>query len=171
MVVSCFKNTSIKFRIYRCHPVLCSPVEKICITCHKRPRIFLSNTFPSFLQGTNKSYSNFCRKFHTVEDGDRNPVNIFVVILIMAPVEYLTQKMYAEKSACLLTLNAPKRFQNKISPVLTAHLWFCLHCKESPIYVFPETELRGLSPNLHIHLSLSDLYIPRIGPTYFPAAE
>jgi hypothetical protein len=24
--------------------------------------------------------------------------------------------------------------------------------------------LRGLSPNFHIHMSVSDLYIPRIGP-------
>ncbi len=30
-------------------------------------------------------------------------------------------------------------------------------------------ELRGLSPNFHIHVSVSDLYIPRIGPhTIFP---
>jgi hypothetical protein len=35
-----------------------------------------------------------------------------------------------------------------------------LHCNESPIYVFPEMELRGLSPNFHIHVSVSDLYIP-----------
>jgi hypothetical protein len=38
-----------------------------------------------------------------------------------------------------------------------------LHCKENPIYVFPEKELSGLSPNFHIHASLSDLYIPTIG--------
>ncbi len=28
----------------------------------------------------------------------------------------------------------------------------------------PFWELRGLSPNFHIHVSVSDLYIPRIGP-------
>jgi hypothetical protein len=39
-----------------------------------------------------------------------------------------------------------------------------LHCKENPIYVFLFWELRGLSPNFHIHVSESDLYIPRIGP-------
>jgi hypothetical protein len=33
--------------------------------------------------------------------------------------------------------------------------------------VFPENELRGLSPNFHIRLSVSDLYIPRIGPHIF----
>jgi hypothetical protein len=36
------------------------------------------------------------------------------------------------------------------------------HCKENPIYVFLFWELRG--PNFHIHVSESDLYIPRISP-------
>jgi len=39
-----------------------------------------------------------------------------------------------------------------------------MHCKENPIYAFLFWELRGLSPNFHIHVSMSDLYIPRIGP-------
>ncbi len=39
-----------------------------------------------------------------------------------------------------------------------------LHCKENWIYVYAEKELRGLSPNSYIHVSVSDLYIPRIGP-------
>ena len=38
-----------------------------------------------------------------------------------------------------------------------------LHYKEISIYVFPEKELRGLSPNFHIHVSVSDLYITTIG--------
>jgi hypothetical protein len=36
-----------------------------------------------------------------------------------------------------------------------------LHCN---VYIFLFWELRGLSPNFHIHVSVSDLYIPRIGP-------
>jgi len=39
-----------------------------------------------------------------------------------------------------------------------------LHCKENPIYVFLFWKLHRLSPNFHIHVSASDLYIPRIGP-------
>ena len=39
-----------------------------------------------------------------------------------------------------------------------------LHCKEDPIYVFQEMKLRGLVPNFHIHVSVSNLYIPRIDP-------
>jgi hypothetical protein len=35
-----------------------------------------------------------------------------------------------------------------------------LHSYENPIYVFPEKELRGHSLNFHIHVSVSDLYIP-----------
>ncbi len=33
--------------------------------------------------------------------------------------------------------------------------------------VFPEKELRGFSPYFHIHVSVRDLYIPRIGPPIF----
>jgi hypothetical protein len=29
--------------------------------------------------------------------------------------------------------------------------------------IFPEKEYRGLSPNFHIHASVSDLFIPMIG--------
>ncbi len=42
-----------------------------------------------------------------------------------------------------------------------------LHCNENPIYVLPEKELRGLSPNFHINVSVSDLYSPRISPHIF----
>jgi hypothetical protein len=42
-----------------------------------------------------------------------------------------------------------------------------LHYTEHPIYVFPEMKLRCLVPNSNIHVSMSDLYIPRIGlPTW-----
>ncbi len=42
-----------------------------------------------------------------------------------------------------------------------------IHCKEILIYVFPEKELRGLSPSFHIHVSVSDLYITMFGPPIF----
>ncbi len=44
---------------------------------------------------------------------------------------------------------------------------FPLHCKEISIYVFSEKELRSLSHNFHIHVSVSDLCIPTIGPPIF----
>ncbi len=39
-----------------------------------------------------------------------------------------------------------------------------LHCYENPSYVFLFWELHGLSPNFHMHVSVSDLHISRIGP-------
>jgi hypothetical protein len=41
-----------------------------------------------------------------------------------------------------------------------------VHCNKNPInvHVFLLWELRGLSPNFHIHVSVSYLYITRIGP-------
>ncbi len=41
------------------------------------------------------------------------------------------------------------------------------HCKENSIHVFPEKELRGLSPNFHTHVSGNDLYVPTLGPSIF----
>jgi hypothetical protein len=42
-----------------------------------------------------------------------------------------------------------------------------MHCEIISIYVFPEKELRGLSPYFHSHVSVSDLYIPMMGLPFF----
>ncbi len=42
-----------------------------------------------------------------------------------------------------------------------------VHCKEIWLYLFPKKELRGLSPNFHILVTVSDLYIPTFGPPIF----
>jgi hypothetical protein len=42
-----------------------------------------------------------------------------------------------------------------------------LHSNENSIYLFQEKELRGHCPNFHIHVPVSGLYIPRIGPHIF----
>jgi hypothetical protein len=39
-----------------------------------------------------------------------------------------------------------------------------VHFAENRIYVFPEKELHGLSPNSFIHVSVIDLYFTTIGP-------
>jgi hypothetical protein len=51
--------------------------------------------------------------------------------------------------------------------LLVADLSGYVHCNENPICVFPGKELRGLSPNFHIHVSVSDFYMIRIGPHIF----
>jgi hypothetical protein len=38
-----------------------------------------------------------------------------------------------------------------------------MHCTENPIFKFPEMKLPALVPNSYIHVSVSDLYIPRVG--------
>ncbi len=42
-------------------------------------------------------------------------------------------------------------------------LYSTVHCKENPIYAFLFWELRGISLNFPIPVSVSDLYISRIG--------
>jgi hypothetical protein len=49
---------------------------------------------------------------------------------------------------------------NTISPTIHPYP----HCKENSIYVYLFWELRDLSPNFYIHVSVSDLYIPKNGP-------
>jgi hypothetical protein len=47
-------------------------------------------------------------------------------------------------------------------------LFHLLYCNENNIYVFLFWELRGLSPNFQVHVSVSDLYIySQDRPTYF----
>ncbi len=55
---------------------------------------------------------------------------------------------------------------NKLSMIPSSTLT-TQHCNKNPIFVFPEQELWGLSPNFHIHVSVSDLYIHRNGPHIF----
>ncbi len=38
-----------------------------------------------------------------------------------------------------------------------------LRCTKNLFHVFPEMKLQGLIPNSYIHVSVSDLYIHRIG--------
>jgi hypothetical protein len=43
------------------------------------------------------------------------------------------------------------------------YILYCeYHCKEHSIYVFLFWELRSLSPNFHIHVSMNNLFTPRI---------
>jgi hypothetical protein len=50
--------------------------------------------------------------------------------------------------------------------VYLLQLYCSVHCKEinteNSKQILPEKEWRGLSPDLHIHVSLTYLYIPRI---------
>ncbi len=63
--------------------------------------------------------------------------------------------------------NRNKRYK-KASLLMPLHLYLDVqHCNENPFNVFLFWELRGLSPNFHVHVSVSDLYIPRVRPHNF----
>ncbi len=62
--------------------------------------------------------------------------------------------MYTVKKCYRFSRPKPRNVNNQTLP----------HCKENPSYVFLFWKLRGLGPNFHIHVSVSDLYIPRICP-------
>jgi hypothetical protein len=52
-----------------------------------------------------------------------------------------------------------------------AHTRSFPHCNENPIYVFLFWELRGLSPNFHIHVTVGDFIYSQDRSTYFPSVE
>ncbi len=56
------------------------------------------------------------------------------------------------------SLKKLKCFEQKIHKKIS--MYTESHCNENPIYVFPEKELGGLSPNFHIHVSVM-IYIFR----------
>jgi hypothetical protein len=44
-----------------------------------------------------------------------------------------------------------------------------VHCKDKMLkQIFPEKEYRSLSPNFHIYVSVSELYIPTMGLPFLP---
>jgi hypothetical protein len=62
-----------------------------------------------------------------------------------------------------------REMERKDGVTVVQHSAYAL--QRNPIYVFPEKELCGLSPTVHIQVSVSDLYIPKNRSTYFPTAE
>ncbi len=63
------------------------------------------------------------------------------------------------------TITAP--FPARHSVVISCKL--PKHCKGNSVYIFLFWELRGLSPNLNIHVSVGDLYTGSVH--IFPLAE
>jgi hypothetical protein len=53
---------------------------------------------------------------------------------------------------------------NSLPGTISTKTLTLLHCNGNSVYIFLFWELRSLSSNFQIHMSVSDLYIPRIGP-------
>jgi hypothetical protein len=67
----------------------------------------------------------------------------------------------------LCTVYMRIRMETQLWIVTKTDIGFTTHCNGNPIYIFLFRGLSALSPNFHIHVSVSDLYIPRIGPRCF----
>jgi hypothetical protein len=104
---------------------------------------------------------------------------VFYTVLIINCYKYIYMPATLLTNTLLLSAYWPIRdwikdhtlelWSTRLFMVLSYLFRLLLHCNENPIYVFLFWELRGLSPNFRIHVSVSDLCIPRISPqsTYF----
>ncbi len=121
-----------------------------------------------------------------------NPIKVlasFYMKVQIRPVPYISSILYVEKSEKLFhhrknwggsfahrssvgarctrvpftQLPAPCPDHEHHRGLHTRYLHNTLHYKQDPIDVFLEMK-GGLIPNFHIHVSVSDLYIPTIGP-------
>jgi hypothetical protein len=70
------------------------------------------------------------------------------------PVDIITEATDAEKGEVDLAPSCPAQVQGITLQSYSTENWR---------KIFPERKLRGLSPNLYIHISVSDLYIFTIG--------
>ncbi len=66
-----------------------------------------------------------------------------------------------KEPASFTALLFPEKFS--VKTMLPVHAPLQRQNTEISIQIFPEKEYRGLSPNFHIHPSVSDLYIPTLG--------
>jgi hypothetical protein len=82
-------------------------------------------------------------------------------------VEWYFLRDTVEKTYCILSIILGKgRLREREGPVEPRR---CVRHAlqrqnaENSIQIFPEKEYRGPSPNFHIHMSVSELYIPSMG--------
>jgi hypothetical protein len=69
-------------------------------------------------------------------------------------------KSARSKNHCRVSFPIPRHVGDYVcqqTDFLSQKGFFLPHCKGS-IYAFPEKELRGLSPNFHTHVPVSNLY-------------
>jgi hypothetical protein len=89
--------------------------------------------------------------------------------ILQIPAKYLSMIYYATSSKQILFSNVKcnKKLVFAIKTVKVRKGWVSIsrmpHCNENPTYVFLFWEKRGLSLNFRIHVSMSDLFSPRIG--------
>ncbi len=81
---------------------------------------------------------------------------------------YWSQQLYRHRGAlsictqCSLCLFLQKNNHILGLNCSLTHWEYLPHCNGNSVYIFLFQEQHGLSPNFHTHVSLNDLYIPRI---------
>jgi hypothetical protein len=75
-------------------------------------------------------------------------------------------RMFPQHSQCLVWGRFPHMWKYLVY-MRNSYCCGMAYALQQKIYIFLFWELRGLSPNFHIHVSVSDLYIPTFGPPIF----
>ncbi len=71
---------------------------------------------------------------------------------------------YSMQASKDLGCNADQTLRSILIAFHADHVIFqAIHCIEKVMHLFQQMELSGLVPNSYIHVSVSDLYFPRIG--------
>ncbi len=99
-------------------------------------------------------YSNLILEFWTECPSRKCKMPHFIITL---SVLWIWSKRFVQFIIWLFQRPSPERFNSTMN-----YGTF----QRRPIYVFPEMKPRGLAPNFHFHVSVSDLYIPTIGPPF-----
>ncbi len=81
--------------------------------------------------------------------------------LLMMAIKESLNRSYTQSAQLRKKIARGSQCNVKLSYGTLCFPW-CTHCNGNSVYKFLFWELRGLSPNFHIHVSLIDLYIPRI---------
>jgi hypothetical protein len=84
----------------------------------------------------------------------------FILFHFMTSVREKKQQPGSRNSLALIPLTHIQMFRILRSFGDSALKW---HCTENWKQIFPEMKLCSLVPNSYIHVSVSDLYFPRIG--------
>jgi hypothetical protein len=121
-------------------------------------KTFLINYFyfhqKHFLQGVIRCFAYFISYTLYI-------TSVALLFIVRVTTLLCTRRIKILKPTCPNIKNRAQ-FHSNIRPP-HRRLQLFSYCTKNSIYVFPEMKLCGLVPNSYILVSVSDLYIPRIG--------
>ncbi len=148
-----------QYKLYKSEQDQCANFIQNCITLKPIIKEMWKKSIGVFSECKYCKISLYCQYYSR-----KNPSPNFILIAFqnfMCLETACVRQSFMHVRPMLVMIRDKKDTHNKdFLHVLT----FATHCNKNPIYVFIIWELRSLSPNYHVHVSVSDLYIPRIGP-------